>query len=371
MKIYEIIMHLEKLAPPGLQESYDNSGLILGDGNREATGAILCLDSIEEVIDEAISKNCNLIIAHHPIIFSGIKSITGKNYIERTLIKAIKNDIAIYAIHTNLDNVAQGVNQKICDRLGLKNLSILSPKKGNLRKLYTFIPLAHTESVRNAVFDAGGGKVGLYDRCSFNILGTGTFRAAENASPHLGEKGKDHHEEENKVEIIFPEWMEARIVSALIKSHPYEEVAYDIVKLENINPETGLGMIGMLEKPIDEGDMLSMIAKQMQTSCIRHTGLLGEKVSKVAVCGGSGSFLLNQAIHAGADFFITGDFKYHQFFDADKHLVIADIGHFESEQFTPDLIYEYLTKKFTNFALHLTTVNTNPVKYYFEYGDKS
>lgn len=359
----DIIQELERVAPPSLQESYDNSQLLTGQSDWACSGAILCLDAIEEVVDEAISKKCNLIIAHHPIIFKGLKSITGKNYIERTIIKAIKNDIAIYACHTNLDNVMEGVNRKIAEKIGLSNLRILSPKKGILKKLYTYVPFKHTEQVLDALFEAGAGNISNYSECSYKVAGEGTFKANEDAQPFVGQAHTRHTEPEHKIEVIYPDYLERKVLAALQSSHPYEEVAYELISLDNQHANIGAGMIGELETAMDSMDFLHELKEKMNTPLIRHTQPVKEKVQKIAICGGAGSFLLSQAIRQQADVFITGDFKYHEFFDADEKIIIADIGHFESEQYTIELFYDLLTKKFPNFAVYMTSVITNPVKY--------
>jgi dinuclear metal center YbgI/SA1388 family protein len=363
MNISAIIEQLETLAPLSLQESYDNSGLIVGDCNTNINSALLCLDSTEDVIDEAIERNCGLVIAHHPIVFSGIKSLTGKNYIERTIVKAIKNDIAIYAIHTNLDNIKDGVNKKMAERIGLKNLKILSPKGGKLKKLVFFCPIDSSEKVKSALFDAGGGTIGEYDCCSFSVEGNGTFRPGEHTNPHVGKKGELHIETEHRIELVFPDYLRSNLIHALKSNHPYEEVAFDLYSLENKWSEVGSGMIGELPEPLEILDFLDRVKLNLGTECIRYTKVLRRKVKRVAICGGSGSFLLNSAIAKGAEVFITGDYKYHQFFDADGKIVIADVGHFESEQHTPELIREYLQEKLPNFATYLTQVNTNPINY--------
>ena len=363
-KIKDICNFLESFAPLPLQESYDNAGLILGDRNAELKGILVTLDVTEDVINEAVKKECGLVVAHHPIVFSGLKKITGKNYVERTLLKAIKNDIAIYAAHTNLDSVTGGVNGKICEKLGLEKCRILQPTEGMLKKLTSFVPVKHAEKVREAVFAAGAGNIGNYDSCSFNAHGQGTFRANDSATPFVGESGKQHYENEIRFETIFPAYLQKQVISALLNAHPYEEVAYDIYPLENKFDQIGMGMIGTLPKEIEATEFLTQLKETFGTGVIRHTALLGKKVSKIAVCGGAGSFLLNRAISAGADFFVTGDFKYHQFFDAENKIIIADIGHFESEQFTKELFYELLTKNFSKFAVHLSEVDTNPVFYF-------
>ncbi|QIA09595.1 Nif3-like dinuclear metal center hexameric protein [Draconibacterium halophilum] len=364
MKIKAITNFLEDFAPLKLQESYDNAGLILGDKNTEVSAALVTLDVTEEVVDEAIKRKAGLIIAHHPIIFSGLKKITGKNYIERTLIKAIKNDVAIYAAHTNLDSVTGGVNGKICEKLGLENCKILQPSGGLLKKLITYVPVDHANSVREAVFAAGAGNIGNYDSCSFNTHGQGTFRGSDTTNPFIGKKGEQHYENEIRFETVFPDYLQGKIINALVHAHPYEEVAYDIYSLDNKFDQIGMGMTGTLPKEIDEKKFLKLLKETFGTGVIKHTALKNKKVRKIAVCGGAGSFLLNQAIAAGADVFVTGDFKYHQFFDAENKIVIADIGHFESEQFTKELFYEILTKKFPKFAVHLSEVNSNPVFYF-------
>ena len=364
MKIQDITRCLENFAPLSLQESYDNCGLILGNHQQEVTKALLCLDSTEAVVDEAIATGCNLIIAHHPIVFSGLKKLNGKNYIERTVIKAIKNDIAIYAIHTNLDNVSRGVNLKIGEKLGLKNLQILSPKKQLLKKLATYVPEADAETVRNALFVAGAGNINNYTKCSFNTPGTGTFEGNEQSKPTIGEPGKTATVQEQKIEVVFPIYYEGKIIQALKAAHPYEEVAYDIYMLENIWQEVGSGMVGELPEPISEENFLQQIKDNLQAKVVRHTPLLGKAVKKVAVCGGSGSFLLPNAIAAEADIFITADFKYHQFFDAEGKIVIADIGHYESEQYTPELIQQLLSEKLPSFATLFSKINTNPINYF-------
>lgn len=363
MKLKDIISFLEDLAHPSLQESYDNAGLITGNSEMEIRSAIVCLDSTEEVIDEAISNGVNLVIAHHPIVFSGIKKLNGKNYVERVIIKAIKNDIAIYAIHTNLDNVMHGVNEMICKKIGLKNLKILSPKSKILRRLITFAPHEQAEEVRQAMFDAGAGHIGDYSKCSFNSEGEGTFKGSEDTDPFIGKPGELTRTREMKIETIYPVSKEKEVLKALIDAHPYEEVAYDIFTLENNYDRIGSGMVGELEKEEDEMEFLKRLSGVFKAQGIRYSSLRKKRVRKVAVCGGSGSFLLPNAISEGADIFVTADFKYHQFFDADNKVVIADVGHYESEQFTMDLLKEELNKKFPTFAVRLTGTNTNPINY--------
>jgi dinuclear metal center YbgI/SA1388 family protein len=364
MKIREITKYLETIAPLAYQESYDNAGLLTGNPQEEVAGILLTLDCIESVIEEAISKKCNLVIAHHPIIFGGLKKLTGRNYVERTVIKAIKNDIAIYAIHTNLDNVFNGINAKIGAKIGLENLKILLPKRNLLKKLTTFVPLSDSEKVLDALAQAGAGNIGNYSNCSFTMIGEGTFKPNSKANPHIGTSGNLEKVQEMRIEVIFPAHLESSVVGAMKKAHPYEEVAYYIHLLENENQEVGSGMLGNLPTPMSEMDFLAQLKNKMQVSCVKHTQLLGENVKKVAICGGAGGFLLRNAISAGADFFITSDYKYHEFFDADTQIVIADIGHYESEQFTKELLFELLEKEFKTLKINVSEINTNPV-YYF------
>jgi dinuclear metal center YbgI/SA1388 family protein len=363
MKISAIINFLETVAPPALQESYDNCGLIVGSDSTECSGVLVTLDATEEVVLEAVKQGCNLIVAHHPIIFSGLKKLNGSHYVGRAVISAIKNDIAIYAIHTNLDNVLHGVNGKMAEMLGLKNTTILKPLAGQLGKLVTFVPSHHLEAVRTALFDAGAGHIGNYDEAGFYSEGVGSFRAGPGADPFVGELGVRHYEKETRLEVIFPVHLQHRLVARLKETHPYEEVAYDLVALQNPDQSTGSGMIGELETSWDEQEFLRRVAVIFGLKVIRHTPLLGKPIRKVALCGGAGSFLITNAIRSGADIFVTSDLKYHEFFEADGKMVLADIGHFESEQFTVNLLFDLLQEKFPNFAVLKSGVETNPVQY--------
>lgn len=363
MQIKDITTFLESIAPLSYQEDYDNSGLIVGDPEQQVSGALISLDCTEEIIEEAISRGCNLVISHHPIVFRGLKKFNGKTYVERAVIKAIRNDIALYAIHTNFDNVLDGVNARLCQVIGLTNCTILSPKTNLLKKLVTYCPLANAEDVRNSLFAAGAGNIGNYSECSFNSDGLGTFKAGENTDPFVGEKGIRHREPETRIEVIYPKNLERQIVVALHIAHPYEEVAYDLLAVSNSNQQVGSGMIGTLSNETDEREFLLSVKTKLNAKVIRHTNLRNRKVKRVAVCGGAGGFLLPQAINAGADVFITADYKYHEFFDAEGKILIADVGHFESEQFTQQLLLELITEKFPNFALHLTAQSTNPINY--------
>lgn len=363
MRISEITSYLEQLAPPSLQESYDNSGLLIGSATTEVEKALVCLDVTEEVIEEAAKQGCGLVIAHHPLIFSGLKRLNGANYVERTVIKAIQNNIAVYAIHTNLDNVSDGVNRMIGNKLGIQNMRILSPAKADLKKLVVYVPKDHSEVVMQAMFDAGAGHIGNYDQCSFRSEGSGTFRGGDDTEPFVGKPGERHTETEERIEVILPGYRVKAVLNDIIEAHPYEEVAYDLYTLDNAQDQIGAGMIGQLDDPVYTMDFLKTI-KDTFGGVIRHTRLVKDQVQKIAWCGGSGSFLLSDAKSAGADLFLTSDFKYHQFFDAENEIIIADIGHYENEQFTIPLIADKLREKFPSFAVLLTAIETNPVNYF-------
>ena len=363
MKIKDVVQCIENYAPLRYQEDFDNAGLIVGDAEAHANAALLCVDITEDVVDEAISKKINLIISHHPVVFSGLKKFTGKTFTQRIIAKAIKHDIALYAAHTNMDNITGGVNTKICEKLGLVNCKILQPRKNELVKIVVYVPASHTEKVRNAMFNAGAGNIGAYSNCSFGAKGEGTFTANENAKPFVGEIGKLHIEDEVKIEMIATKNNLHEIKKAIVKNHPYEEVAFDIYNVENEYENVGSGMIGDLPSPMTHEDFYKMLKNAFSLKIIRATKPVSEKISRVALCGGAGSFLLGDAIANQADIFVSGDFKYHQFFDADGKITIADIGHFESEQFTTEIFYDIIKKNLPNFAAQFAEKNINPVVY--------
>lgn len=363
MNIGAITDFLETIAPLSYQESYDNSGLIIGNKAMEATGALFTLDVTEAIVDEAIALGYNLIIAHHPLIFKPIKSINGRNETDRCIIKAIKHDIAIYAAHTNLDNAPQGVNAMICEKLGLSRTKILDPAGEMLRKIAVFVPLEHAEKVRNAMFEAGAGRLGDYNSCSFNTPGQGTFKAGNSANPFVGSIGELHTENELRVEAICEKQDLSRIIHAMVQSHPYEEVAYDVYPLVNKNPYVGSGMTGEMGEPMDEMEFLHLVKRTFGPGCLKHSPLTGKKICKVAVCGGSGNFLISNALAAGADAFITGEIKYHDYFMAEGKILLIEAGHYETEQFTKDLLYQVIKENFTTFATRISSITTNPVNY--------
>lgn len=363
--IDEVVAYLEQMAPPSYQESYDNAGLITGSREWTCSGILATLDATEAVVEEAARRGCNLIVAHHPIVFSGLKKINGRNYVEKAVITSIKKDIAIYAIHTNLDNVvARGVNGKIAAKLGLSKARPLLPKEGVLRKLFCFVPVGHLEPVRNALFAAGAGHIGQYSECSWSTEGSGTFKGGEGTNPFVGQPGLRHSEREARVEMVFPAHLSGAVVRAMVAAHPYEEPAYDLVDLANSHPGVGSGLVGDLPAPVDEKAFLEILRTVFRVPVVRHTSLTGRPVQRVALCGGAGSSLISRALAEGAAFYITADVKYHEFFDANDRMVVADVGHFESEQYTVDLLFEVLQEKFCNFAVLKSETTTNPIHYY-------
>lgn len=363
MKIKEILSALERFAPLPLQDDFDNAGLQIGLTDAEATGALLCLDVTEKVLDEAIDLGYNLIIAHHPLIFRGYKSITGKDYVERCIIKAIQNNIVVYAAHTNLDNAVGGVSYKMAEKIGLSNVRVLEAKENALLKLVTFVPTRQAEEVRGALFSIGCGNIGNYDSCSYNSIGEGTFRALENANPFCGNIGERHTEPEVRIEVILPAYKKAEVVKTLLKVHPYEEPAFDLYLLQNTWLQAGAGVIGELAEPEEELVFLNRIKDIFGVSCLKYSPTRGKKVQRVALCGGAGAFLIPTAIRNGADIFLTGEIKYHDYFGRETDILLAEIGHYESEQYTMELLHELIKKKYPELALSQYKKSTNPIKY--------
>lgn len=363
MTVKDITKILEELAPLEHAEDFDNVGLLVGNAKTEVTGVLVTLDTLEEVVDEAIEKSCNLIVSFHPIIFKGLKKLTGASYVERTVMKAIANNIAIYSMHTALDNSNAGVNAKICEVLEIQNPKILIPKTNTIKKLVTYAPINKVDNVKSALFQAGAGAMGKYSNCSFSSEGMGSFKPEAGTNPTLGEVGQVHQEKEVQINMVFSFEKERSILKALFENHPYEEVAYEILTLENSNQDIGMGMVGTLEAQMSEEAFLKMVKKRMNASVVRHSKFRDKMVNTVAVLGGSGAFAIAAAKKVKADVFITSDIKYHEFYQAEGQLVIADIGHFETEQFTKELLVDYLIKKIPNFAVALSESITNPIKY--------
>ena len=365
MKVKEIVNALERFAPLPLQDGWDNAGLQVGLTEAEVTGALLCLDVTEAVVDEAIALGYNFIVSHHPLIFGGLKSITGRNYVERCVLKAIRHGIAICSHHTNLDNAMGGVNYRMAEKLGLTNVRILSPKEESLIKLVTFAPTEQADEVRQALFDAGCGCIGGYDQCSYNLTGEGTFRAGEGTNPFCGNVGKMHTEREVRIETVLPAYLKGKAVRALLKAHPYEEPAYDLYPLKNQWMQAGVGVIGELPKEMEVEKFLTMVKGVFRTECVKANRFSGKStIRTIALCGGSGAFLLTQAIGQGADAFLTGEIKYHEYFGHEEDLLMLEIGHYESEQFTTEIFETIIKETYPTLPIKQTSVNTNPVKYY-------
>ncbi len=364
MKLKDLCSYLDSAVPLSFQEGYDNSGLQVGSPESEISSVLLTLDVTEEVIREAIALNCNMLVSHHPLIFHPVRSLTGKSFTERIILSAVKNDIAIYSAHTNLDISGAGVSRKMADRLGLEEVSILSPSENILIKLVTYIPVDHLDSVRTAVFEAGAGVIGNYDRCGFTTEGTGSYRGNEMTNPFRGEKGKLHNEKEIRFETILFSHLKEKVVAALLAAHPYEEVAYDLYSLLNKNSGSGLGCIGKLHEPISEMDFLRLVSSVFSIKALRYSKPTGNNISRVALCGGSGASLLNMAIGSGADAFITADIKYHDFFNTENKILLVDTGHYESEKFSVEILKDLIIKKFPKFAVRFSETNTNPINYF-------
>jgi dinuclear metal center YbgI/SA1388 family protein len=363
MKLSDLCSYLDSAVPLSLQEDYDNSGLQFGQYEKEISSGLLTLDVTESVIDEAIKKGCDIIISHHPVIFNSIKKITGKTTRDRILVKAIKNDIAIYSSHTNLDMLNAGVSRKMAQKLGLHNVKVLRSLKNRLIKLVTFVPVDHLDRVKEAVFNAGAGVIGNYDQCGFSVTGTGSYRAGEGANPFVGERVKIHFEKEVRFETILFSDLKEKVIKALLDTHPYEEVAYDMYQLDNDNIDLGLGCIGILPEPVGENDFLGHISSVFGAYGIRYSRLTGNPIKKVALCGGSGAALLADALSFKADAFVTADIKYHTFFEAENEILLVDCGHFETEKFSTEILYDLINKKFPKFAVLFSETNTNPINY--------
>jgi len=364
MKFKDIARALAAWAPPSLAESYDNVGLIVGMPHTECTGILINLDVTEALLDEAIDKGANLILTHHPIWFGARKRLNGEDYVSRIIIKAVKNDIGLLACHTNLDNVQHGVNRRIGEVMGATRMQILSPKKNLLLKLSVYVPRPQKEELLTALWAAGAGQIGHYTEASFATEGVGTFTPGPGASPAIGEVGERASVEESLVEVILPAHAQSQVLGALHQAHPYETPAYQIVQTIGKWKEVGSGMIGYLPEPMAKRDFLQHVKDQFRCGGIRYADFPGETIHKVAWCGGAGSFLTGHALRAGADAFVTGDITYHKYFDNEDSLLLMDIGHYESEQYTSQLLHQYISEKFVSFAVHLSEIETNPVNYF-------
>lgn len=363
MKLIDIIKHIEDFAPLALQESWDNSGLILGDKNQEVNSIMVCLDVSETVLNEAIEKGCNLILSHHPIIFKGIKKLTESNSDQRLLRKAIKNDIAIYAAHTSLDNAKEGINNFLAKKLGLKNISILAPKEDCLFKIVTYVPNAYADIVREAMFQAGAGSIGDYNACSYNLEGTGTFVAQEGTNPFVGKIGEMHLENEIRIETIVPSHLLSNVIRSLCTSHPYEEPAYDVFQTHIQWKQAGLGVVGELENGIEEEEFFQLLKTTLHLSTFRRSPRLGKKVKKIAICSGSGADFITKAKAANADAYLSGDISYHRFFEHDDKMLIIDIGHSETELPTKELFCNELGKRINGIQVIASANEVPPMEF--------
>ena len=364
VSINNIIDLLDEWAPPAYAEDFDNVGLLVGDSSKQCTGVLVSHDCIEVVLDEALDTNCNLIVCFHPILFTGLKKITGRDYVEKVILKAIRNEIAIYALHTRLDNHPEGVNKLLSDRLGLLESKVLIPKPSGLKKLSTYVPKSDVDDVLQALHQAGAGAIGNYSECSFILEGKGQFRGNEKSQPHIGNPSEKTQVEEVQIQVVFESYLKEKIQNALITAHPYENIAYEIFILDNTLDKVGIGRIGKLAQPHTEEQFLSFVKEKLQTQLIRHSPFTRKPIETVAVLGGSGSFAISNALSQKADAFITADLKYHHFYQGGNTLLLLDVGHFESEQFIKNLIVDYLSKKLPNFAIILSHAKTNPVNYF-------
>ncbi|MFN7279524.1 MAG: Nif3-like dinuclear metal center hexameric protein [bacterium] len=364
MTIGEIINMLETVAPPSLQESWDNSGLLTGRSTTDCSGVLLALDVTDAVLSEAVSRGCNLVVAHHPMIFRGLKRIDEDEPTGRLTAFAIRHDLAVYAMHTNLDNIIGGVNGVLADRFGLTDRRVLQPMNGQLMKLVCMIPEGHLEAVSRAVFEAGAGRIGDYEDCGFTTSGIGTFTPMSGANPFIGAEGRPETVREHRFEVILPAWRQRPVLAAMRSAHPYEEVAFDLVKLENEWSGVGSGIIGRLPAPMTEAAFLEHVKAVTGLPVLRHSRLTGRPIQTLALCGGAGAFLIRRAVGVRADAYLTGDLKYHDFFEPDGRLLLADIGHYESEHSAVDLLYNILTKKNHTFAVLKSETDTNPVNYH-------
>ena len=363
MIVKDVIDFLNYYAPLDYAEDFDNAGLLVGDEKNKVSGILICHDSITEVIDEAINLGYNLVVSFHPILFKGITKLTPNNYVNKSIIKAVKNNISIFSTHTALDNSKFGVNMQLCKELGVSNPRILHPKNGTIKKLTTYIPKENAEKLKKELFKSGAGSIGKYEHCSFSFEGHGTFKGNQESNPSIGKKLEDTDQKEICINITYLKHLEKKVLNSLKEYHPYEEIAYEINTLENTNKNIGLGMYGDIQNKMDEKEFLSYLKKKLKVKFLKHSKLLQKKVKRIALLGGSGSFGIEKAISVGADVYITSDLKYHDYFRAEKSILLVDVGHYESEQYTNKLMYKILTKKFPNFAIALTKINTNPVNY--------
>ena len=375
--VADLTAALETLAPPALQMAYDNSGLLVGEPDTEITGVLITLDCLEATVEEAIDTGCNVIVAHHPIVFGGLKRLTGRTYVERVVMRALRAGVALYAIHTNLDSVlAQGVSGRLAAKLGLRGVTTLQPTAGALQKLAVYVPAdpaGLVDRVAAAMWAAGAGQIGHYDEASFRTAGTGTFRPLAGAEPAIGSApavdgtgaaGDREAVSEHKLEVVVPRVLAKAVLRAARAAHPYEEMAYDLYDVAGAHPDYGMGAVGDLHTDMAYDAWLDYLCARLELTGLKVTADTGRPIRRVAVCGGSGASLLGAARASGAQAFVTADFKYHEFFDAEGELVVCDVGHYESERHTTQLLYEYISTRFGTFAARMTQLDTNPARLY-------
>lgn len=367
MLIKEIIDAIESIAPLPLQEEWDNCGVQVGPTDNECTGVMVCVDCTPVVVEEAIAMNCNLIVSHHPLIFGGIKQLTGKTEAERCVINAVTAGLTIYSSHTALDNSPNGISHRMASLLGLEDVDVLVPREADQLKLVAYVPVSKLDDVRLALFDAGAGAIGNYDFCSFATDGRGSFRALDGANPYVGEVSQLHFEDESRLEVLLPRWKRRDVELALRQVHPYEEPAYEFSEVVAASRPAGSGCVGHLPQPMTVAQ-LALFAKErfgcqaVRLSCY-HGDPMVHTVRRVAVCGGAGGSFIGAVKRSGADAYITADLRYHDFVDYGKRLALIDVGHFNSEQCAKEIFYQLICEKFPNFAVHTSKNEKNPIQY--------
>ena len=365
MTIKDVTTFLEQKFPLYLQEDFDNCGVQCGDVRQEISGAMVCFEMSEQVIDEAIDKGCNLVISHHPLMLKrGICKIVPTDRVGAMICKALAHNMVLYSMHTNIDSGEGGGNDAFAEKLRLRNVKVLEPHKGMYRKLVVFVPKENAETLKSALFAVGCGVQGNYDSCGYTLHGQGQFRPLEGANPHIGEENHLEHVDEERVEMIYPTGLQRAVVQAIYDNHPYEEPAFDLLPLENESRTIGLGRIGELPKELPVSDFLGYLKDNLGFIHCRYCGDETKMIRKVAVCGGGGSSFIDLAIASGADAYVSGDFKYHDFFKSYQKTLLVDIGHYEGEFFIKNIIFNLLNEKFSTFATLISKMESLEVKFF-------
>jgi len=365
MTIKQVTQFLEQKFPLYLQEDFDNCGVQCGDVRQEITGAMVCFEMSEQVIDEAIAEGCNLVISHHPLILKrGITKILPTDRVGAMICKALAHNMVLYSMHTNIDSGVGGGNDVFAEKLNLQNVKVLEPHKGLYRKLVVFVPKENAEALKSALFEIGCGVQGNYDSCGYTVHGQGQFRPLKGANPHIGEENQLEHVEEERIEMIYPTGLQRTVVQAIYEHHPYEEPAFDLLPLENESRTIGLGRIGELPKVMPVSEFLECLKDKLGFEHCRYAGDTTKMIHKVAVCGGGGSSFIDLAIASGADAYVSGDFKYHDFFKSHSGTLLVDIGHYEGEYFIKNIIHQQIKENFTNFAALISKMEKVEVKYF-------